>query len=173
MAGLRRSLDTLFIAFYVFEAVSTIFFDTQQLLPSYLYPKPLTDLFQWYTQHFRDPYMANARNMPWFASFCIVEFITHIPFFFFAIYAYYKGPSKCPWIRIPVIMYCVQIITFVTAVEAGVFFDDFSKSKLLAPRNLGERLKLGTNYSLFFFVPLTNLLDALFSSAYTPKVKAA
>ncbi|KAK7473432.1 hypothetical protein BaRGS_00035308, partial [Batillaria attramentaria] len=70
------------------------------------------------------------------------------------------------WIRIPVIMYCTQTMTAVSAVMMMAFFEDFSSYTDPHPTNVIERAKLAFMYSLFFFLTLLNLADAISSKDY-------
>ena len=44
-----------------------------------------------YLRYIKDPFYADAWQHPWYLAFCLTEHYLEMPFFFFAVYAYYKG----------------------------------------------------------------------------------
>ncbi|XP_046333089.1 sigma intracellular receptor 2-like [Haliotis rufescens] len=164
--GLRTALDVVFCGYFVFQIPSTVLFDTQALFPSWVYPQWLKNMRLSYLKDFRDPYMADPSSFPWFMATCAVEFSLEIPYFFVAAYAYFYGARRCPWIRLPSLMYSVHTATSVLAIIFTTWLHDFTLYKVAGPRDVTERMRLICVYGFFFVVCVLNILDTCFSSAY-------
>lgn len=76
------------------------------------------------------------------------------------------GAAKSTWIRIPVIIYSSHVVTTLIAIFYHMLTSDFTNSKYPGPATMKERLTLMSIYSPYFIIPLLNLCDACFSSAY-------
>lgn len=73
------------LGFFSSHIVATLLIDVQALLPGSLVPKPLADMLQYHIDTFKDPLMANARELPWFQSLVCLELIFQLPFFVWAV----------------------------------------------------------------------------------------
>ncbi|XP_041378961.1 sigma intracellular receptor 2-like [Gigantopelta aegis] len=166
MAKSRRVVDVVLSGYFVWQVVSTILFDTQCLLPAWIYPKPLQNLYHWYLNGHRDPFLGATPSFPWYMSTCVVEFTLQIPFFVVAAYAYYKGAANCRWIRIPAIISSTHMLTSIISVLIMAMFEDFSSFTVPAPRTTSERLKLASVYFAYLIMTLISLFEAVFSSVY-------
>ncbi|XP_046543549.1 sigma intracellular receptor 2-like [Haliotis rubra] len=164
--ALRKALDVVFCCYFVFQIPSTVLLDTQALFPSWVYPQWLQNMQVSYVEGFRDPYMADPSSFPWFMATCVVEFSLEIPFFFIAAYAYFYGAQRCPWIRLPSLMYSVHTATSVLAVNFTTWLHDFTVYKVPGPRDATERIRLICVYGFFFVVCVLNIFDTCLSSAY-------
>ncbi|XP_076434882.1 sigma intracellular receptor 2-like isoform X2 [Babylonia areolata] len=168
----RRALDWTFLVYYVFQIVSTLGLDMQATLPACLYPSWM----RWFHTHhidtWKDPWLANTWKHPWYFSICMWEYFLHVPFYFLAARAYYtriySAADRCSWIRIPVLLYCTQTMTAVSAVMLMALMGDFSDSQVPAPSGPVERLKLAGMYGSFFILCLLNFMDALTGRDYLP-----
>ncbi|KAK7494025.1 hypothetical protein BaRGS_00014683 [Batillaria attramentaria] len=166
---MQRFLDVVFFLYYLTHVPIALFVDSQAVFPQKYYPEQLVNLKNWYCREFRDPMMVDPP--PWFCSFCLCEVFIQFPFFFVGIYAYFKGAAKAKWIRIPVIIYSTHVATTLITIFYHTLTYDFSASPYPAPRNLSERLTLLGFYAPYLIIPLLNLLDACFSSAYREQGK--
>ncbi|XP_038059435.1 sigma intracellular receptor 2-like [Patiria miniata] len=164
--GLTRVLEWVIVVYFASHIIITIFFDSQAIMPSWLYPKVFLDLVRDYCIFMKDEMMADPSAYPWFMSFVYGECLLQFPFFFVATYAFYKG--SCKWIRIPAIIYSVHTATTLQAIFAHMFFQDFTNSPHPGPVTLEERLKLAAIYCPYFFLPVLILLLMLFSDDYKP-----
>lgn len=162
-------IDLIFVSYFIIHIPIFLFFDSQAIMPNWIYPKPILELMDWYKGDFRDPLMADPPA--WFQSFIVCEGVFQLPFFFVAAYAYWKGVSQCRWIRLPVIVYSSHLITVLFAILYHVNTQDFSQSAYPGPRTVWERMKLSAIYFPFFAVPFTLLVDAAYSSVYRDKHK--
>ncbi|KAL8611591.1 hypothetical protein ACOMHN_060860 [Nucella lapillus] len=178
----RSVLDKVFLGYYLFQIVSTLGLDMQGTLPAFLYPSWVKYFHTHHLETWRDPWLANTWDHPWYLSICMWEYFLHVPFYFVAAYCYYcriNNTDRCPWIRTPVIMYCTQTMTAVSSVVLMALFADFTHTTALAPESLFQRLKLAGMYGTFFVFCLLNLLDALTGRDYlqppsaTPAVSAS
>ncbi|XP_022086308.1 transmembrane protein 97-like [Acanthaster planci] len=164
--GLTRVLEWVIVVYFASHIFITVFFDSQAIMPQWLYPKMFVDVMKDYSVYMKDEMMADPSAYPWFMSFVYGECLLQFPFFFVATYAFYKG--SCKWIRIPAIIYSVHTATTLQAILAHILFQDFSKSPYPAPSTLEERLKLSAIYVPYLLLPVLILLLMLFSSDYKP-----
>lgn len=166
---MERFIDWLFLLYFASHIPISLMFDSQTVLPRWIFPKPLVDTLDWYTVHLRDPMMAEAPA--WYHSFCLCEVFFQFPFFFVATYAFWKGISKCRWVRLPLIIYSTHVMTTVIAILYHVNMHDFTSSKHPAPGTPWERIQLSAIYLPYLTIPTAILLDACFSGVYRHKPK--
>lgn len=166
---MQRFLDVVFFLYYLTHIPIALFVDFQSVVPQEYYPAPLVNLKTWYCREFRDPLMMDPPA--WFKTFCLCEVFVQFPFFFVGLYAYAKGAAKAKWIRIPAIIYSTHVATTLITIFYHTLTYDFSGSPHPGPRNLAERFTLLSVYSPYLIVPLLNLADACFSSAYVESEK--
>lgn len=173
----RSILDKVAFGYYMFQIVSTICLDMQGTLPAFLYPSWVRWFHAHHVESWKDPFLANTWDHPWYFSICAWEYCLQVPFFFVAAQAYWQriqGTEQCSWIRIPVIMYCTQTITAVSGVMMMALMEDFTRyTSPNVPSGLVERLKLACMYSLFFWFCVLHLLDALTGKAYVQRPESA
>ncbi|GFR75071.1 transmembrane protein 97 [Elysia marginata] len=165
-----RVIDYVFFAYFLMQIPSTIFFDTQGVYPESLYPSFLKSLKAHYLETYRDPFLANAWQHPWYLAVCLTEHFIEVPFFFWATFAYWKGALNKPSVVLPSLIYSVHTATAVASIFSMALLEDFSGYKALAPRNFGERLKLCSAYAIFFIVSVVNIIDGV--RLLWPKKKA-
>lgn len=159
-----RFLDVVFFLYFLTHIPIALLFDSQGVFPEQYYPKLLVDTKKWYCREFKDSLMIDPPS--WFFAFLLCEVLLQFPFFFVATYAYLKGAAKSTWIRIPVIIYSSHVVTTLIAIFYHMLTSDFTNSKYPGPATMKERLTLMSIYSPYFIIPLLNLCDACFSSAY-------
>ncbi|KAI8783240.1 transmembrane protein 97 [Biomphalaria glabrata] len=156
----RRTMDCVFFAYFLFQIPSTLFFDTQGVYSESLYPSMFKSLRSHYLETYRDPFLADAWRHPWYLSVCLVEHFIEMPFFFWAAYTYYYyGALKKPSIIFPSILYAAHTVTAILGIWFMAIGADFSQSEAMAPRNMGERIKLCTAYAPFFIMSCLILFD--------------
>ncbi|RUS87831.1 hypothetical protein EGW08_004430 [Elysia chlorotica] len=109
-----RVLDYVFFIYFLAQIPSTIFFDTQGVYPEWLYPSfnktqlgdpleqppprlllisvhpQLQSMKAHYLETYRDPFLADAWEHPWYLAVCLTEHYIEVPFFFWATFAYWK-----------------------------------------------------------------------------------
>ncbi|KAK3790807.1 hypothetical protein RRG08_038298 [Elysia crispata] len=156
-----RILDYVFFIYFLAQIPSTIFFDTQGVYPQRLYPSFLQSMKAHYLETYRDPFLADAWQHPWYLAVCLTEHFLEVPFFFWATYAYWKGALNKPSVVLPALIYSVHTVTAVTSIFHMALLEDFSDYKALAPRNLEERFKLCSAYAIFFIVSFINIIDGV------------
>ncbi|KAH9502377.1 Transmembrane protein 97 [Bulinus truncatus] len=157
----HRVMDYIIFGYFAFQIPSTLIFDTQGVYSDSLYPSMFKSLRSHYLETYRDPFLADAWKHPWYLSICLVEHFIEMPFFFWAAYVYfYYGAQKKPCVLIPSMLYSVHTITAVLSVWFMAIGADFSHSDALAPRTMGERIKLCTAYAPFFFMSFVILFDS-------------
>eukprot|EP00296_Roombia_truncata_P002382 JP438337.1.p2 GENE.JP438337.1~~JP438337.1.p2 ORF type:complete len:145 (-),score=25.36 JP438337.1:42-476(-) len=84
----------------------TICVDAQGLVPMKYFPEQLQILGEYYVREFKDELM--GQRPVWFQSVIACELVLQLPFFFVAIYAFWKGKN---WIRGPLIAYLAHVCT--------------------------------------------------------------
>ncbi|KAH3883521.1 sigma intracellular receptor 2-like [Dreissena polymorpha] len=161
---MERWIDLAFLFYFGTHIPIALFFDSQAVFPKWLYPTPFVQAVDWYTKTFGDTMM--AERPAWFQSFCACEMLLQFPFFFLAVYAYWKGISKHRWIRIPIIIYSSHVVTSLVSIFFHIFLHDFSQGAFRGPSTLQERTVLACFYFPYFIFPLMLLFDACFSSVY-------
>ncbi|WAR01265.1 SGMR2-like protein [Mya arenaria] len=161
---MERIIDILFLLYFGSHIPIALFFDFQAVLPGWMFPKLFVDTVDWYAEEFGDAMM--KAKPAWFKSFCTCELFLQFPFFFVALYAYWKGISKCRWIRLPIIVYSTHVVTSLIPILFHIFLHDFTLESYKGPRTFTERLQLSGFYFPYFIVPLVLLLDALFHPVY-------
>lgn len=164
---MERFVDFIYLLYFGSHIPIAMFFDSQAVLPAWIYPKVLRDVMGWYTREFGDAMMAGKPG--WFQSFIVFEIFFQFPFFFVAFYAYWKGISKNRWIRLPMIVYSTHVVTSLVCIFHHIFLHDFTKDELKGPSSLKERLQLAAFYLPYFIVPLLLLVDCLFHPIYSDK----
>eukprot|EP00054_Salpingoeca_dolichothecata_P035668 m.5950 g.5950 ORF g.5950 m.5950 type:complete len:173 (-) comp5728_c0_seq1:21-539(-) len=137
-----------FFVFFVIHIPITLLVDLQAI-GRHFYPPELTAANSWYVNEFHDPYMEAANPPAWFTSFIFCELFFQLPFFFFAVYAFWAGDNR---LKIPGIAYGCHVATTVVAISADLLFTDFEGT--VGPKTLEQRLKLLAIYSPFFLVPI-------------------
>ncbi|CAG5136288.1 unnamed protein product [Candidula unifasciata] len=155
-----RGVDYLLFGYFLIQIPATLLFDTQGVYGEWLYPSFLRSLRHHYLETYKDPFLANAWNHPWFLSFCLLEHYLAMPFYVWAAYCYYYGAVNKPVIVIPALIYSVHTITAVIAIWTMALLADFSKIQEPAPTNFTQRLLLCFAYSPFFIVPMVNAVDS-------------
>ncbi|XP_045173149.2 sigma intracellular receptor 2-like [Mercenaria mercenaria] len=161
---MERFIDIIYLLYFASHIPVAMFIDSQAVLPRWIYPKPAVDLVDWYMVEFGDSMMKGTQA--WFQSFIVCEILLQFPFFFVALYAFWKGVSKNRWIRIPLIVYSTHVTTVLICIYHHLFLHDFSKDDLPGPKTTRDRVILGLIYFPYFIVPVMLLIDALFSSVY-------
>ncbi|KAM6242540.1 sigma intracellular receptor 2 [Porphyrio hochstetteri] len=162
MAAGPRWRERLFALYFLSHIPITLLIDLQALLPAGIYPQGLTELLEWYVTTFRDPLMLQPPE--WFKAFVYCEAFLQLPFFPVAGYAFLKG--GCRWIRTPAIIYSTHVATTLFAIFTHILFHDFSKSELLGPQTLRERLTLLSVYVPYLLIPLLILFTMLYNPYY-------
>ncbi|XP_014663130.1 PREDICTED: transmembrane protein 97-like [Priapulus caudatus] len=161
-------LDFIFVLYFASHIPVTILIDSQILLPNRLFPETLLDVVNWYSRELKDP--AIIERPSWFLSLIGCELAFQLPFFFFALYAFWKGYSKNRWIRIPAIIYSSHVATTLVPIFAHLFFNDFTRSQvagagaIAGPETLTEKLILFGIYAPYFVVPMMLLCKMLFET---------
>jgi len=170
---MAKVLNFIFFLYFLTHIPITLLFDSQVLVSDAeaadIYPKIVRELLQIYSASFKDPMVIDPPQ--WFRSFVWCEMFLQFPFFFFAVYAFWKG--NCRWIRIPAIVYSTHVATTVWPIIFHIMRHDFTGSKPPGPSTMEERLKLLAIYAPYFVVPLLLLLTMLFSSEYRSKAAVA
>ncbi|XP_059170334.1 sigma intracellular receptor 2-like [Physella acuta] len=161
---MARFLDIVFFFYFLTHIPISLLVDFQSVLPLEYYPQQLIDVKEWYCREFRDPMMVAAPT--WFKSFVFCELLIQFPFFFIAVYGFFKGSKNCKWLRWPCVVYGSHVATTLIPISAHILFYDFSNEKHPSPRNLNERLTLLGFYFPYLLVPVLLVLDSLFSSSY-------
>ncbi|KAJ8298177.1 hypothetical protein KUTeg_024708 [Tegillarca granosa] len=166
---MNRILDYIFFLYFASHIPITIFVDSQVLLPKWFYPKQLLDLKDWYCREYRDPMM--VAPPAWFKTFVYCEMLVQFPFFFVALFAFWKGIEQCKWIRIPLIVYSTHVATTTIAICYHIYAHDFRTSAFPGPESMPQRLLLLSFYFPYLLIPVMSLIDALFSSVYRQDCK--
>lgn len=164
MGLVTKLLDWIFFFYFLSHIPITIFVDSQAVIPKEFYPQPCQDMISWYCRSFKDPMMVEPPG--WFKSFCVCELIFQLPFFFPAVYAFWKGSAKCKWIRIPAMVYGAHVTTTVIPIITHILFHDFSTSKHPGPESMDERLQLTAIYFPYLLIPILILLHTLFNGVF-------
>ncbi|XP_064618496.1 sigma intracellular receptor 2-like [Lineus longissimus] len=170
MGVIRSLLDWLFAIYFITHIPIAIFFDSQMLLPSWLYPEVARNTVLWYSKEYKDPMVVAAPV--WFKSFIVCEITMQLPFFFFGAYAFVKG--GCRWIRTPLLIYASHVVTTMLPIMAHIMLHDFSKDepKLPGPSSLEDRLVVLAIYSAYFIIPVMMILRMLLDKEYCGKQKS-
>ncbi|XP_030078383.1 sigma intracellular receptor 2-like [Microcaecilia unicolor] len=166
MGSFTRILEWIFVLYFVCHIPITLLVDLQILLPASFFPQALKDYNTWYSLTLKDPLATELP--PWCVAFVYCEVLAQLPFFPFAVYAFYKG--GCKWIRIPAIIYSTHASTCVLLMIAEILFSDFSTFSL-GPLSLQERLVLVAVYSPFLLISLLLLNTMLFNPQYRSEEK--
>jgi len=166
--------EVVFLIYFISHVPITIFFDSQCVLPKFIYPQILQDVVVSYSVSMHDPFVLSPPA--WYLSYCLCELLIQFPFFFVAIYAFWKG--GCRWIRIPSLLYGTHVATTVIAIIYHILVADFTKSSesnevlvyhgVTGPETVSERLILSSIYAPYLFVPLLMVYAMLFSPEYLP-----
>lgn len=159
-----RTVDYIYILYFGSHIPIAICFDSQAVLPKWLYPEMFQNAVDWYTHEFHDSMMAHPPA--WFQTFIWFEILIQLPFFFVALYAYWKGVSRCQWIRLPIVVYSTHTLTALICIYNHIFFNNFSNEIYPGPSTLTERMMLALFYFPYFIVPLMLFVDSLFSPLY-------
>ncbi|XP_045172619.2 sigma intracellular receptor 2-like [Mercenaria mercenaria] len=165
---MERFVDFVYLLYFGSHIPIAIFFDSQAIMPSWIYPDQLRDVVKRYTSEYGDSMVAGTPA--WYQSFINCEIFLLLPFCFVAVYAYWKGVSNNRWIRIPMIVYSTHVVTALLCIYHHIFLHDFSKDELPGPQNMNGRLILGLFYFPYFIVPVILLIDSLFHPIYKEKV---
>lgn len=84
------------------------------------------------------------RDMPaWFQGLVYIEVFAQLPFFFLATYAFIYGKN---WIRIPALIYGVEVVTSMVCILGHILFDPSIADD--------KRQMLGLIYCPYLFLPL-------------------
>ncbi|XP_022098258.1 transmembrane protein 97-like [Acanthaster planci] len=167
--GLMRVLEWVIVVYFASHILVTVCVDSQMILPSRLFPQWLCDILSDHCKRTKDPLTCTPEPYPWFLSFVYGECLLQFPFFFFAVYAFYKG--SCHWIRIPAIIYSVHTMTTLQAILSQLFFQDFANSPSPGPVTTEERVKLSLYFWPYAILPLCILLLVLFDKDYSPSLE--
>ncbi|ESN93133.1 hypothetical protein HELRODRAFT_89250, partial [Helobdella robusta] len=141
-----------------------------------IFTQQLKNCTSWFVELLKDPYVGT--NPAWFKVFVYLEVFLHLPFFLAAMYAFAKGGRH--WIKIPSIIWSVQVITMTLQMVYVILNDDFSNYKTkVVPETLEERYQLAGCYLCFVIIPICLLVymltsqkyNNLESSAFVKKVK--
>lgn len=89
-----RPLDLIYFVYFATHIPITLLVDLQSVYPPKYVPQALKDLNQWYLTTYKDPFMTNASNLPWFKSFGFCELFVQTPLFFAACHGLYKSKLK-------------------------------------------------------------------------------
>ncbi|XP_038046609.1 sigma intracellular receptor 2-like [Patiria miniata] len=166
--GMTRVLEWVIVLYFTSHILITICVDSQMILPSRLFPQGLRDILTDHCERFKDPLTCTPDPHPWFLSFVYGECLLQFPFFFVAVYAFYKG--SCKWIRIPSIIYSVHTMTTLQAILSQILFQDFTNSPSPGPTTTQERLLLSLFFWPYAILPLCILLLVSFSKDYNPSL---
>jgi len=135
-----------FLIFFGTHIPISFCIDLQALLPSFLFPQFLQDLFQWYVSTFKDPLVSCGEV--WFLSITGCESIFQIPFFFVAVYAL-LNPTKIDgrgWFRSACLIYGAHVTTTLVPCYAVIITDPGS--------DFLQKLILSVFYSPYLLFPL-------------------
>jgi hypothetical protein len=110
-------------------------------MPSSWFHSSLQAAFQDWIRDYDDVVL---RTSPlWFRSFIWIELLGHIPYFFFAIYAFAKGRN---WIRTVTIVYATEVITSMACILPEAW------TQSVAPQNV--KLALVSIYAIWLLLPV-------------------
>ncbi|CAM0139984.1 Transmembrane protein 97 [Umbelopsis sp. WA50703] len=152
---LSRPLDLTYFIYVATHIPITIFLDCQSLYPLHLTPQFLKDFNAYYLGEFKDPLVANARNMPWFKSFMWCEAIFQLPFFFWALRGLYHDTRLT---RVGLLTYGTHVATTVIPCLAELAFGTASQATLTS----AERYTLIGFYIPYLLIPVTMVVDSYF-----------
>ena len=117
----RRPYDFLFIVYFVLHIATTVAVDTQIVLPRELFPKFLVQaLDDWVRDS--DDVLTGTRPL-FYRAFVWVELVFHLPYFFFALFAFIKGRN---WIRNISMVYAVAVLGSMVAIMPEVRITAFT-----------------------------------------------
>lgn len=159
-------MEIIFLLYFVSHIVITVLFDSQLVLPAWIYPTALLDMTVTYSKTFKDPFVLDPPA--WYKSFVYCELLLQFPFFFVATYAFWKG--KCRWIRIPAIIYGAHVATTLIPILFHTLATDFSSAEReqAGPVTTSELLWLCAIYMPYLIVPLLLIGHMLMSADYVP-----
>lgn len=101
----RRPYDWFFVAYFIMHIPLTLICDAQIVFPREYFPSFAVNAMQDWIRDFDDQL---ARTKPlWFQAFVVVELLFHVPYFFVAAAAFYRGDNR---IRTISIVYATAVI---------------------------------------------------------------
>lgn len=137
----RRPYDWLFLAYFLVHIPVTLCIDAQVLLPKAWFPALLQRAMQDWIRDYDDVVLRTAPL--WFQSFIWIELICHVPYFFFAVYAFARGRN---WIRTTTLVYSTAVITSMCVILPEAWSQSF------APLN--TKLALVSIYGIWLLMPI-------------------
>ncbi|KAJ1926702.1 Transmembrane protein 97 [Tieghemiomyces parasiticus] len=159
---LDRPLDLAFFIYFVVHIPTTIFIDSQILLPSAYVPAALNGLIRFWIDLSGDPFiqldgLGLVPGNVWFQTFVACELLIQLPFFFYAAFGLYRD---APGVRLPLGLYGAHVATTVLPILTSVWFGE--------PQLGGDqRLLLTAVYVPYFVVPLLMVAQALYRATCT------
>ncbi|KAJ1656410.1 Transmembrane protein 97 [Dispira simplex] len=151
-----RPLDLVFFIYFVVHIPTTVFIDSQIILPSWLYPQLFVNLFDFWHRVSGDPLVAVYQfgldpNMVWLYTFVVLELVLQLPFFFYAARELYRDS---PCVRLPLGLYGAHVATTTLPILTSAWF---GYPGLL----LNQRYLILAVYSSYFLIPLLMVLNTL------------
>ncbi|EXX71258.1 hypothetical protein RhiirA5_272897 [Rhizophagus irregularis] len=143
-----RPLDLIFFVYFVTHIFPTIFLDSYLVL-SPLAPNFLKSINQWYTENFNDPFFVNSPI--WFKGFAHIEFLIHLPFFFYVSIGLWKDTAT---IRLPMLIYSSHVTTTTFTCLVELLFNEHG-GLTNSQRNL-----LIFFYFPYFLIPLVCMINS-------------
>jgi hypothetical protein len=137
---MTRWFDRLVIVFFLAHIPTTLFFDSQGVLPEEWFPKWAVQVNQNYISDFGDPLMRELP--PWFRCLVWMEVALQLPFFFVGAYAFLRRRN---WVRWPALLYGVNVASTMVPILGEL---------ALSPRTDFNRPVLLAIYAPFLLVPL-------------------
>lgn len=146
-------VDALVLGYFISHIPITFFFDGQgwlkgrQVAGIPLIPQPLVDLQAWYCAEYGDPLICGRPDQAaWFKAIVAAELLLQLPFFFVAIYGWWKRRN---WLRIPLVIYGSHVATTLVPIYGALI--DASRQKKLKD---GQFYFLASVYAPYLIIPL-------------------
>ncbi|KAF7195284.1 Sigma intracellular receptor 2 [Pseudocercospora fuligena] len=160
MPSFRRTLDYIYLTFFLIHIPIVFCVDIYPLYPSYLVPKFMTDLRTWYIATYNDQFF--VKPPAWFTLYIWMELIYHIPLSLYAVQALWSNTD--PKIPIHLLIYAIQ-----TAVTTATCIADYMS---WGGHTSEQKLELGKLYvpylmlSVFMGVDMYSRLVGAVSGRY-------
>ncbi|KXT07548.1 hypothetical protein AC578_10117 [Pseudocercospora eumusae] len=140
MPSFRRTLDYIYLAFFLIHIPIVICVDIYPLYPPSLIPTFMTDLRRWYIHTYNDQFF--VKPPAWFTLYIWLELIYHIPLSLYAVQALWSNAD--PKTPIHLLIYAIQ-----TAVTTATCIADYMS---WGSHTNEQKLELGKLYVPYLMV---------------------
>ncbi|CAE6359350.1 unnamed protein product [Rhizoctonia solani] len=165
----ERSLDFLYLVYFVIHIPPTLLMDLQAVLPRGSFPSALQQLPQFYLNMSGDPLIAGAMGLhgastqfTWFYTFLVIEELFQLPLFILGIYLLRKDSSYTP---ILLTVYGSHVTTTMAPVLATLLStprtvtNAIEKAAEFSSLNSSQLSMLLSSYIPFLIIPLVMAID--------------